>query len=197
MSEMINSQQLFEKPPFEIIEGEKFFMSAARPFLNHITISNRLFSIFENYIEKNNINAAAFVECDVYLPDGNNNFIPDFCVIRDMNIVESEKAIHGVPDLVVEVLSRSTMKKDVGIKKDIYERNGVKEYWIINPWAKSIEVYHLIDGKFQLDNVYQIFSEEEYERLEEEERAEVTYEIPVTIFENLLVDVRKVFKWWN
>ncbi|MBR1729108.1 MAG: Uma2 family endonuclease [Selenomonadaceae bacterium] len=197
MSEMINGQQLFEKPPFEIIEGEKFFMSAARPFPNHITISNKLFCIFYDYIEKNNVKAAAFVECDVYLPDEKNAFIPDFSVFNNLNVINEDKAIHGVPDLVAEVLSRSTMKKDVGIKKDIYERNGVKEYWIINPWAKSIEVYHLIDGKFQLDNVYQIFSEEEYERLEEEERAEVTYEIPVTIFENLLVDVRKVFKWWN
>ena len=102
-----------------------------------------------------------------------------------------------MPDLVVEVLSRSTMKKDVGIKKDIYDRNGVKEYWIINPWAKSIEVYHLVDCKFKLNNIYQIYSEEDLKQLEESELAEVTYDIPVSIFDNCIVDVRKVFKWWN
>ena len=106
-------------------------------------------------------------------------------------------AIHGVPDLIVEVLSRSTMKKDIGIKKEIYERNGVKEYWIINPWSKTIEVYHLVDCKFELDNIYQIFTDDEYNNLEESEKAEVKYEIPVSIFENLMVDVRRVFRWWN
>ena len=197
MSEVAYNYQLYEEPNYEIIEGEKIFMSAARPFPHHITIANRLFSIFEDYIDRNNIRAAAFVECDVYLPDEKNVFIPDFTIFCDINNIKMDRAIHGVPDLVVEVLSRSTMKKDVGIKKDIYERNGVKEYWIINPWAKSIEVYHLVDCEFKLNDIYQIYSEEDLKQLEESELAEVTYDIPVSIFDNCIVDVRKVFKWWN
>ena len=197
MSELAYDYQLREEPNYEIIEGEKFFMAAARPFPFHITIANRLFAIFGDYIETNNIKAAAFVECDVYLPDEKNVFIPDFTIFCDSDKIKMDEAIHGSPDLVVEVLSRSTMKKDLGVKKNVYERNGVKEYWIINPWAKSIEVYHLVDSKFELDNVYQVFTDEEYNALEESEKAEVKYEIPVSIFENLMVDVRKVFKWWN
>ena len=198
MSELAYDYQLYESPNYyEIIEGEKFKMAAARPFLRHITISNKLFGIFDDYIVKNNLDAAAFVECDVHLPDGNNTFIPDFCVVCNFSVIGRDDAIYGVPDLVVEVLSRSTMKKDIGIKKDIYERNGVKEYWIISPWAKSIEVYHLTNGKFEFNNVYQVFTEEEFNSLEESERAEIQYNIPVSIFEDLAVDVRKVFKWWN
>ena len=197
MSEVAYDYQFYGEPNYEIIEGEKKFKAAARPFPYHITIANRLFSIFEDYINKNNIKAAAFVECDVYLPDEKNVFIPDFTIFCDINSIKMDKAIHGIPDLVVEVLSRSTMKKDVGIKKNIYERNRVKEYWIINPWSKSIEVYHLIDGKFSFDNAYQVMTEEEFEQLEESERAEVTYDIPVSIFNNCIVDVRKVFKWWK
>ena len=198
MSELAYDYQFYESPNYyEIIEGEKLKMAAARPNPHHITISNRLFSIFETYIDDNNIGGAAFVESDVHLPDEKNVFIPDVSVFCNLSVVKFNSAIYGVPDLVIEILSRSTMKKDIGIKKNIYEHNGVKEYWIINPWAQSIEVYHLIDGKFEFNDVYQVFTEEEFNSLEESERAEVKYDIPVSIFENLVVDVRKVFKWWN
>ena len=100
-----------------------------------------------------------------------------------------------MPDLVVEILSRSTMKNDISIKKYIYERNGVKEYWIVNHWIKAIEVYHLVEGKYELDNVYQIYSPNEWENLEDEERAEAKFDIKVSIFDDLIVDINKVFMW--
>ena len=94
LGELAYDYQLYESPNYyEIIEGEKFKMAAARPFLKHITISNRLFSIFEDYIDRNNLNAAAFVECDVHLPDGNNTFIPDFCVVCNFSAVDKDSAI--------------------------------------------------------------------------------------------------------
>lgn len=197
MNDLAYDYQLYEEPNYEIIEGEKIFMSpAANPM--HSTIITRLVNIFTNYIEDKKIRGAVFTDnVDVHLPDGKNTFIPDLCVICNLGIINRESAIYGVPDLVVEVLSRSTMKRDVGIKKNIYERNGVREYWIINPWSKTIEVYHLVEGKFKFDNVYQVFTEEEFNSLEEDEKAEVTYDIPVSIFEGFTVDVRKVFKWWN
>ena len=78
------------------------------------------------------------------------------------------------------------MKKDRGLKKSAYEKNGVKEYWIIDQWSKRIEVYHLIDGKYKLDDVYKADSEDEH----------VSKEIKVSIFDDLMVDVQSVFKWW-
>ena len=196
MSNMAYDYRIEESPPYEIIEGVKTVMSPA-PNLNHGTIVGRLYFEFINHIFKNDVDAAVFGDnTDVYLPDG-NLFKPDLTVVCNLDIADREGAIHGVPDMVVEVLSRSTMKNDIGKKKNIYERNGVKEYWIISPWSKTIEVYHLIEGKFELDNVYQVFTEKEFERLEENEKAEVTYDIPVSIFEDLTIDVRKIFKWWG
>lgn len=61
----------------------------------------------------------------------------------------------------------------------------------------EVAYHEIINGKFSFDNVYQVLTEEEFENLKESERAEVTYDIPVSIFDNCIVDVCKVFKWWN
>ena len=98
--------------------------------------------------------------------------------------------------MVAEIFSRSTMKRDIGIKKDIYERNGVKEYWIINPWSESIEVYLLRDGKYYLDDVYQNYSDEELNTLTDEERAEVKMEVPVAVLDGFKVKIRNIFGWY-
>ena len=196
MNDLAYDYRIEEEPRYEIIEGVKNTMSPA-PNLGHGTIVGMLYFEFINYILKNNIEAAVFGDnTDVYLPDG-NLFMPDLTVVSNLDIADREGAIHGVPDMIVEVLSRSTMKNDIGKKKDIYERNGVKEYWIINPWAKSIEVYHLIDGRYEIDYIYQIYSDKDIERLTDKEREDIKYDIKVSVFEDLTIDVRKVFKWWG
>lgn len=55
---------------------------------------------------------------------------------------------HGIPDLIVEILSPSTAKLDRGKKYQLYEHYGVREYWIIDPVNRSLEVYHLKDGQY-------------------------------------------------
>ena len=172
-------------PDFELIGGEKFIMAAAAPFVNHITVISRLNYIFVKYIEENDITAIVLADADVYL-SAEDHFRPDLSVVCNLNFVKSGKKVYGVPDLVVEVLSESTMKKDLGLKKSAYEKNGVKEYWIIDQWSKRIEVYHLIDGKYKLDDVYKADSEDE----------NISKEIKVSIFDDLMVDVQSVFKWW-
>ena len=187
--------EMEDESDFELIEGVKTFMAPAANS-GHGTVIGRLFVDFFVYISSKNINAAVFVDdVDVYLPDG-NLFRPDLTVVCNPDIVDREGAINGVPDLVVEVLSRSTMKKDIGIKKKIYERNGVKEYWIVDRWSKRIEVYHLIDGKYELDDVYKVYNEDELRNMTEEEKASVNYNVKVSIFDDLFIDIRKVFKWW-
>ncbi|HEY3445926.1 MAG TPA: Uma2 family endonuclease [Myxococcales bacterium] len=59
-----------------------------------------------------------------------------------------------VPDLVVEVLSASTASHDRGEKKAIYERNGVREYWLLDWRSRELTVFHLVDGKFDLGTVF-------------------------------------------
>ena len=83
---------------------------------------------------------------------------------------------------MVEVLSESTKDSDTGIKKDAYEKYGVKEYWIVNPEDRSIKIYHNVDGKFQFRGEYKLHNDKN--------------KIKVSIFDNLIIDIRKVFKWW-
>ena len=177
----------YDEPDYELIGGEKFIMAAAAPNINHLTITSRLSYMFIHYIEENNINAFVMADADVYLSD-KDHYRPDLSIICDLSTVKNGKKVYGVPDLVVEVLSESTMKNDIGKKKDAYEECGVKEYWIVDQWSRRIEVYHLIDKRFILDDVYMASNDDE--------NKDVKNEIKVSIFEDMIVDVRNVFKWW-
>jgi Uma2 family endonuclease len=61
---------------------------------------------------------------------------------------EAGKFLRVVPDIIVEVLSSSTATRDRGEKKGIYERNGVREYWVADPLARTVTVFHLVGNKF-------------------------------------------------
>ena len=76
----------------------------------------------------------------------------------------------------------------------LYARNGVKEYWIVNPISKDILVYKLSDGHYLLDDVYHDYTQAELDSLSAPERAEVKDKIPVGIFPEALVDVRQIFR---
>ena len=91
---------------------------------------------------------------DVLLdPDKRTVVQPDVMVVCDRSKIH-RKGIYGAPDLVVEVLSPSTMNHDRGPKMRHYAAAGVKEYWLVLPLEKSVEVYHGHDGTFELDCVY-------------------------------------------
>ena len=183
-----------ENDLYEVIEGVKYM--AAAPVLNHGMIIGNLFLIFGDYLFARGGGGVFLDNSDVHLPDG-NIFRPDISVIRDLSIADRYGNINGAPDLCIEVLSLSTMKNDRGKKKDIYERNGVKEYWIVDPWRKSVEVYHLIDGRYELNNIYTVYSMKEWDTLSDSERAAAKFEIEVSLFDDLFVDIRKVFRWWG
>ena len=189
---MLNDALFYES--YEIIEGEKF-MSPSVP-LNHSGIIFRLGMLIGNYVIANKCGYVFPDDVDVHLPDG-NLFKPDLVVVKKENegILNWHGAIYGVPDMVVEVLSRSTRKKDLTIKKDIYESNGVKEYWVIDPWVKAVDVYILRDGKFELDGEYFKYDADELKELTDEEKADVKPEIKVSIFEDCMVTVADIFSW--
>ena len=78
---------------------------------------------------------------DIFLPDGGDVLRPDLSVILEDNYPIIKRHIHGAPDLVCEILSESTEKRDLGEKADRYLTNGIKEYWIINPKNLTIQVW--------------------------------------------------------
>lgn len=173
----------------EKINGQEVLMSP-RPATRHSRAAGRIYGIFFQFLRKKR--CEAFFEHEVHLDD-ENVFVPDVLIICDKNKIKANW-IDGVPDLVVEVLSPSTTINDRGIKKDVYERSGVKEYWIVDPSAKSIEVHYLKDGRLVLDHVYMIFPSEEWERMTEKQRAAARLSVKVSLYDDLLVDVREVFE---
>lgn len=78
---------------------------------------------------------------------------PDILVVCDKNKLD-EKGCKGAPDLVVEVLSPATGKKDMHEKFSLYEKAGVLEYWVVYPKDKTIVVFRLEDGKYDDGTVY-------------------------------------------
>jgi len=176
---------------YEIIEGEKIMSPS--PTWEHNLVTSSLVAIFINYCRKYDCGNVFGDNMDIHLPDEKNIFKPDVSVFLDRNIFKHGKNVHGVPNLVVEILSPSTAKRDFSVKKDAYERNGVKEYWIVNHVDKSVQVYHLINKKYELDHVYHVYTTDELAQLKDDERAKIRYKIKVSIFDDLTVDVGDIF----
>ena len=182
---------------YEIIEGVKIM--APSPGWGHVNVTANLIATIGVHARINKLGVVAPDNFDVHFPDG-NLFQPDFIFVSAENakllFQSKDNTIHGVPDMVAEIFSKSTMKRDLGIKKDVYERNGVREYWIIDPWSENIQVYLLRDGKYFLDDVYQNYSDDELSKLTDEERAEVKMEVPVAVLDGFTVKIRNIFGWY-
>jgi len=142
----------------ELIKGKIFRMSPA-PKSYHQEISSNLHYFIGNYFwrKKCKIFAAPF---DVVLPIRNEKknaattvVQPDICVICDLNKLD-EAGCFGPPDWIIEILSDSTSKKDLNDKYEVYEESGVREYWIVMPKEKLVEVFVLVDGKYQRIKTY-------------------------------------------
>ena len=101
--------------------------------------------------------------------------------------------LQGAPDLVVEVLSPSTAKNDRGHKKDIHEQCGVREYWIVSPKEKTVEVYLLQNSRYVLDGHYTRYSEEELEEMSEEDRAAVITHFQCSLYDDLELSLDDIF----
>lgn len=182
-------------PTYEIIGGEKILAPSANLF--HSDAIDELLVEFRIYFRQHKNSGYAFGDhVDVHFPDG-SIYKPDLVVITEenKNIMSSNKAIHGVPDMVAEVLSRSTRKNDLTVKKDTYEKYGVKEYWIVDPLMKIISVYILRDGKYALDYEYTCYDDDEFEDLPEAEKAAAKFEISPSIFPELKIKLRDIFSW--
>ena len=78
---------------------------------------------------------------------------PDICIICNPEIID-ERGCNGTPDMIIEIVSPNNAKRDVKDKYELYEEAGVKEYWIVFPNDKSINVFLLVDGKYKFDKTY-------------------------------------------
>ena len=144
----------------ELIKGWIHKMTPA-PLRKHQRVSADLTYLFMDYIKKNKKECQIFdAPFDVRLlknkgKNGEVNTVvqPDICIICDKSKLDRRGCL-GAPDLIVEILSASTSKKDYHEKYNLYQENGVKEYWIVSPSEESVEVFLLKDGKYYSEEIY-------------------------------------------
>ena len=161
----------------------------------HNNSMGRMHTIINSYCYQNK-NGYAFTDSlDINFPDG-SIYRPDLIVVKKENasIIDWEGVINGAPDMVVEIISKSTKNRDYTTKKDTYEKYGVKEYWIVDPFIKSVSVYLLRDGKYELDGEYIYYTEKEFSQLNDEEKATVKTEVTLSIFPELKIPLKNIFE---
>jgi Uma2 family endonuclease len=138
----------------EILKGKIFKMSPA-PSRKHQEVSFQLSLVVGNFFKKTpcNVYVAPFdvrlINCKKSTSDREIStvFQPDICVICDKDKLDDRGCL-GAPDLIIEILSPGNSKKEMDIKFDLYEENGVKEYWIVEPYQKSILIFTLQNDKY-------------------------------------------------
>ena len=176
------------EPRYELIDGQKIVMSPAGT--NHQSIQLNLSLILGNFLRKKR--CKLFLEHKVVFDNG-FWLQPDLLIVCDRDKIKRTQ-IDGAPDFIAEILSPATELRDIGIKKDTYEKYGVKEYWIIDPGKKSVTVYLLTDGRYKADNVYRVFSPEEWEELTAEEQAEQKLTLKLSLYDELTIDINDIFE---
>lgn len=133
--------------PMELIDGEVITMPA--PLNRHSRVVSNVMWILQAHTRPQGLGSVQTEPTDVHFDDY-NILQPDVFFIHKDNLhckEGSDGYLHGAPDLCVEVLSESTAKLDRTKKFDIYEHYGVREYWIIDPALRLVEVYQR-DGDY-------------------------------------------------
>lgn len=178
-----------EDLPEELIDGE-FVAMSPRPTTLHNRIAGNIFWIFRTYLNKKK--CTPFGDgTELHLTSA-DIFIPDFMIVCDEDKIRRD-GVYGAPDLVVEVLSPSTAKRDRSYKMDIYARCGVKEYWIVSPESQSVEVYRNSGAQFRLHEVYSVYPDWMLAKMKPEERAEVTTVFQCSLYDDLDISLDDIF----
>lgn len=133
---------------FELINGE--IVAKNHPTATHQRVLRRLSSLFDAFVSTDKLGEVFFAPFGVVL-EPNSDVQPDLFVALDANLPNlREDGFFGIPDLIIEIISPSSIKLDRITKFKLYERTGVGEYWIVDTKNQSIEVYGRIGGVYDL-----------------------------------------------
>jgi len=177
-------------PRREELHNGQVVLMAPSPNMNHNFIASNIYDIFKEHLRGKKCRVI-YDGSDVFLTE-EDVFVPDVMVVCDRSKIRWN-GVHGAPDLVVEVLSLGTAKRDRGYKKDMYEKCGVREYWIVSPKEKTVEVYLLEDGHFRLDGAYSLVPEEILRELKEKDRKNIISEFQCSLYDDLTIRLEDVF----
>ncbi|WP_428275113.1 Uma2 family endonuclease [Candidatus Palauibacter sp.] len=125
---------------YEVIGGE-LFMTAA-PNFRHQKVSQRVFKELDRVLQEPGHGEVVYAPFGVEFPATDEGVQPDLLFVsNERREILGSDWIRGAPDLVVEILSPSTASHDRGIKLELYERQGVREYWIVDPDEHVVDVW--------------------------------------------------------
>jgi Uma2 family endonuclease len=143
----------------ELLRG--YIRQMAAPNRRHQRVSGRFYKHFADFLYKKS--------CEVYYAPFDVKLIknpqgktakeiytvvqPDICVICDPNKLDEQGCL-GSPDLIIEIVSENNVKRDVQEKYELYEENGVLEYWIVRPYENSLQQFYLEQEKYVLKKTY-------------------------------------------
>ena len=133
---------------YELINGNIVKKQAPSP-QHQLAVSN-LLTYMNFHALSNELGQCYTAPIDVFF-DEHNNTQPDILFIREERaFIVTRDGIEGQPDLIVEVISPSSIKNDRVTKKDLYLKFGVMEYWLIDPIYQTVEIYVLEQDKYVL-----------------------------------------------
>lgn len=137
---------------YELVDGAAYLMAPA-PTLGHQEFVGEIFRQLSNAL-LDQPGRSYVSPVDVRLPKANEAdedidtvVQPDVLVVCDLGKLDA-RGVRGAPDLVVEVLSASTATHDHRIKRQAYERAGVREYWLVHPYDRMVTIYRLAESEF-------------------------------------------------
>ncbi len=132
----------------EFILGEIIIHSPVKKEHNDVLLN--LVTLLNTYVKKNNLGYVGIEKVLISL--GRNDYEPDLCFFKNEKSKDFKEgqSIFPAPDLVVEILSKSTKNNDYGIKFEDYLAHTITEYWIIDPIKKVIELYRISNNEYEL-----------------------------------------------
>lgn len=132
----------------EYIDGEVYLLSS--PKVTHQKVLGNLHVIFRLWFKgKKCIPYLSPFDVMLKKGEGNDNVVqPDLLVVCDPENKNEKDKYTGVPSLVVEILSESTIRKDLIKKLDLYMHSGVEEYWVVNYFNREVTVYKFVDKNY-------------------------------------------------
>jgi Uma2 family endonuclease len=133
---------------YELIEGD--LVSEPSPRRAHQEFSGNVFEVLHRHVRERDLGKVYAAPFDVILST-RSVVVPDLVfVARDRLGLVTDRGIEGTPDLIVEIVSPGTARRDRVAKLRLYEQHGVHHYWLADPRTRTLETFELVEGTYRL-----------------------------------------------